>query len=135
MAMNKLSTLPEDALAHGVVTASGGNHGLATAHAAVMAGVRATIFVPDNIAPYKADRLRSMGADLIIKGAIWNETNQYATAFAEETGAAYFHPFADPAVVAGQGTLALEILGFAGAEAREGFAALTEKRAASFVAP
>lgn len=109
-ATSKLLTLPPDELAAGVVTASGGNHGLATARAANMAKVPATIYVPENVASYKVDKLRAMGAKVIVTGSVWNETNQFATAFAEETGAAYFHPFADPAVVAGQGSLALEIL-------------------------
>lgn len=109
-AANKLLSTPGDEMRNGVVTASGGNHGLATARAAGLAGVPATIFVPDNVAPYKVERLRAMGATVEVTGAIWNDTNENALAFARETGAAYFHPFADPAVVCGQGTLALEIL-------------------------
>ncbi len=109
-ATNKLLGTPREALAAGVVTASGGNHALATVRAATFAGVPATIFVPTNVAPYKLERLRAMGATVEVVGAVWNETNEHALAFAERTGAAYFHPFADPAVMAGQGTLALEIL-------------------------
>jgi threonine dehydratase len=72
--------------------------------------VAATIFVPENAAPYKIDKLRALGADVEVVGSVWNETNEHALAFARENGATYFHPFADPAVLAGQGTLALEIL-------------------------
>lgn len=109
-AANKLLSMAPAAIERGVVTASGGNHGLATARTATLANVPATIFVPDNVAPYKLERLRAMGADVKVVGSVWNETNEYALAFAESSGAAYFHPFADAAVVAGQGTLALEIL-------------------------
>jgi len=109
-ATNKLLCTPRDALAQGVVTASGGNHALATVRAANSAGVKSTIFVPDTIAPYKLERLRSMGATVNVTGSVWNQTNEHALEFARLSGAAYFHPFADPAVMAGQGTLALEIL-------------------------
>lgn len=109
-ATNKLLSTPAESLAPGVVTASGGNHALATVQAAMSAGVKATIFVPENIAPYKLKRLRDMGATVNVTGSVWNQTNEHALDFASTTGAAYFHPFADPAVMAGQGTLALEIL-------------------------
>jgi threonine dehydratase len=109
-ATNKLLTTPEAELAAGVVTASGGNHGLATARAALSVGVPATIFVPTNITPAKVEKLKQLGAKVEIVGSNWNESNVHALAFAKEYKAAYFHPFADPAVVAGQGTVALEIL-------------------------
>jgi threonine dehydratase len=109
-ATNKLLTTPKEALAGGVVTASGGNHGLATARAAKLAGVPATIFVPKSITPAKVEKLKRWGATVEIIGDIWNETNEHALAFAKERGAAYFHPFADANVIAGQGTTALELL-------------------------
>lgn len=109
-ATNKLLSTPRAELAGGVVTASGGNHGLAVARAAGLAGVAATIFVPTNAAPAKIEKLRQMGATVEIVGSVWNETNVHALAFAKERSAAYFHPFADPLVVAGQGTVALELL-------------------------
>lgn len=108
-ATNKLLTTPEDALVRGIVTASGGNHGLATARAAQLAGVPATIFVPETISAEKAAKLDRWGAVVRRVGQVWDQSNVAALAFAEETGAAYFHPFGDPAVVAGQGTLGLEI--------------------------
>lgn len=109
-ATNKLLSLDKAALARGVVTASGGNHGLATARAGQMAGVTATIFLPTNAAPSKVEKLRAWGADVRIAGSAWHESNELALAFQRETGAAYFHPFADPLVVAGQGTVGLECL-------------------------
>ncbi len=109
-ATNKLKSLPEEALARGIVTASGGNHGLAVARAARLAGVSATIYVPENITPAKVEKLKRWGARVEIVGKIWNETNLRALAFADDHGAAYFHPFADPAVIAGQGTIGPELL-------------------------
>ncbi len=109
-ATNKLLTTPKDELAAGVVTASGGNHGLAVARAAKLAGVPGTIFVPSTATPAKIAKLRQWGATVEVVGDVWNDSQVAALAFAEQTGAAYFHPFADPAVVAGQGTTALELL-------------------------
>jgi threonine dehydratase len=109
-ATNKLLSMPPGATDRGIVTASGGNHGLAVARAASLAGVQATIFVPENITPGKLEKLRGWGARVEIVGQVWNDTNLHALRLAEETGAAYFHPFADAAVVAGQGTAALELL-------------------------
>lgn len=109
-ATNRLLTTPVEQLRNGIVTASGGNHGLATARAASVAGVSANIFVPNSITKAKLDKLASWGAHVHVVGDVWDEANEKALAFAAEHQAAYFHPFADPAVVAGQGTLGLEIL-------------------------
>jgi threonine dehydratase len=109
-ATNKLLSLDPAALANGIVSASGGNHGIATARAGYMAGVPTTIFLPSNASPAKIEKLRLWGAATRIVGSVWHEANEAAQSFVSETGAVYFHPFADPAVVAGQGTIALEIL-------------------------
>jgi threonine dehydratase len=109
-ATNKLLTLPKEELANGIVTASGGNHGLAVARAARLAGVPATVFVTESATAEKREKLRRWGAAVHVVGQIWNETNAAALAFAAGNRAAYFHPFADPAVVAGQGTVGLELL-------------------------
>jgi threonine dehydratase len=109
-ATNKLLSMPPDSVAKGIVTASGGNHGLATARAGWLAGVPATIFLPANAAPSKIEKLRSWGAKVEIVGEVWDESNEAALECAARTGAAYFHPFADPLVVAGQGTVAIEFL-------------------------
>ena len=109
-ATNKLMTTPRSELARGIVTASGGNHGLAVARAARLAGVPATIFAPKSVSAEKVEKIRKWGAEVRIAGALWDESNDEATAFAEQSGAVYFHPFADRAVMAGQGTLGLEIL-------------------------
>ena len=109
-ATNRLLSMDPAALSHGIVTASGGNHGIATARAGHMAGVKATIFLPSNASPAKIEKLRAWGADTHIVGSVWHEANAAAQDFVRETGAAYFHPFADAAVMAGQGTAALELL-------------------------
>lgn len=109
-AFSRLTLLGDAARAQGLVTASGGNHGIAVAYAAREAGLPATVVVPTGVHPDKAARIRSYGATLIIEGAVWDEANALARSIAEATGAAYVHPFADPAVAAGQGTIALEML-------------------------
>lgn len=109
-AMNRLMATPKAETAKGIVTASGGNHGLAVARTAYVAGVPAAVFVPETVSPEKVDKIRAWEARVEIVGKDWSVTNATALAHAEETGAIYFHPFADPLVVAGQGTLGLELL-------------------------
>ena len=109
-AISKLGTLTEAEVKRGIVTASGGNHGAAVAYAGWVAGTPTTVFVPDNVAPLKAKKIESWGARLEVEGKVWDESNRAALARAERDGLTYLHPFADPAVIAGQGTLALEIL-------------------------
>ena len=109
-ATNKLLTTPPDKLVNGIVTASGGNHGLAVARAARLAGVPATVFAPTTVSAEKIEKMRKWRADVRLGGALWDEANADALAYAERTGAIYFHPFADAAVMAGQGTVGLEIL-------------------------
>jgi threonine dehydratase len=109
-AMNRYQGDCERTPQAGIVTASGGNHGLAVARTAHAAGMRATIFVPTAVRPEKVEKMRGWNADVRIVGDEWSLSNVAALAFARETGAAYFHPFADPLVVAGQGTLGLEIV-------------------------
>ena len=108
-AMSKLRALPPEAVRRGLVTASGGNHGIAVAYAGMLAQVPTTIFVPIGVSPAKAKKIESYGAKLIVGGASWFEANKDALALAE-TGPTYIHAFADPLVIAGQGTTALELL-------------------------
>ncbi len=109
-ATNKLLSLDRGQVSRGIVTASGGNHGLAVAYAARQAATRAVIFLPENSPPEKARKLEAWGAEVRIEGAVWDDSNRGALALAEDEGLAYFHPFADPAVIAGQGTAGLEML-------------------------
>ncbi len=109
-ATNKLLSLTEEEIRRGIVTASGGNHGLATAYAGWLGQTTATVFLPENVSPEKAKKLQGWGATAVIKGRHWDEANREALLLAEREGLTYFHPFADPRVIAGQGTTALEIL-------------------------
>ncbi len=94
----------------GLTTASGGNHGLGVAYAASVLGVPATVFLPISTPGAKARKLRGWGAAVEVVGSVFDEANEAALAYAVAHGAAYVHPFADPAVVSGQGTLGLEVL-------------------------
>jgi len=109
-AMNTLRSLEPDEIRRGIITASGGNHGLAVAYAGYVAGAPATIFLPTSAPKSKIAKLEAWGAKVVVGGAVWDEANRAALDEAERRGLTYIHPFADPRVIAGQGTLALEIL-------------------------
>jgi threonine dehydratase len=109
-ATNCLLQLDPALVARGVITASGGNHGLAVAYAARRAETSAVIYLPEGSPREKAERLAALGAEVVIEGKVWNAANRAAMARAERDGLAYLHPFADPRVIAGQGTVGLEIL-------------------------
>jgi threonine dehydratase len=93
----------------GVIAASGGNHGAAVAYAAQTLGVKAEIFVPEITGPAKAARIRSYGAHLVQGGAAYDDARRASEARAAETGALQIHAYDQPEVLAGQGTLALEL--------------------------
>ncbi len=109
-ACNALTALAPAALAQGVVTASGGNHGLAVAYAGWIAGVPATIYLPVTVPADKQRKLQAWGARVVVEGSAWDDSNAAALLHAARHGMAYLHPFADPLVIAGQGTVATEIL-------------------------
>jgi threonine dehydratase len=109
-ATNKVLSLPEAQVARGLVTASGGNHGLGVAFAGRLAGAPVTIYLPANAPPAKATKLERWGARVVWEGEVWDDANAAALAAAEREGWTYVHSFADPAVIAGQGTIGLEIL-------------------------
>lgn len=109
-ANNALLSLDDAALSRGVITASGGNHGVAVAYAAHASGVPAVVYLPGRADPAKADALERWGAEVVIEGDVWDDANRAAMARAEKDGLAFLHPFANPAVIAGQGTVAREML-------------------------
>ena len=109
-ATNKVLTLPAERVSLGLVTASGGNHGLGVAFAGRLAGVPATIYLPANVPPAKGVKLERGGAKVVWVGEVWDEANAAALEAARREGTTYVHPFADAEVMAGQGTLALEAL-------------------------
>ena len=108
-AVNKLLTLDDSQRAAGVLAASAGNHGQAVAWAARELGVKATVFMPQDAPMAKVDATRNYGAEAVLGGAGFDEALALAMARADETGATFVHAFEDPAVIAGQGTLGLEL--------------------------
>jgi threonine dehydratase len=107
-AVNKVATLKDDQKAAGVVTASAGNHGQALALAAREAGVAATVFMPQDAPMAKVDATRNYGAEVVLVGEGYDEAYAAADDFAER-GATMVHAFEDEVVIAGQGTLGLEL--------------------------
>jgi threonine dehydratase len=108
-AVTRLAALGEDERRAGVVAASAGNHAQAVAWAAREAGVRAAIFVPQDAAMAKVEATRSYGAEVVMVGEGLEEAVVAARRRAGETGATFVHPYEDEAVVAGQGTIGLEL--------------------------
>ncbi len=108
-AVNKIATLNSQQRAAGVVAASAGNHGQAVAWAAREAGVRARIYVPLDAPMAKVEACQNYGAELELEGERFEDALDSAQAYAEETGATFVHPFEDPIVIAGQGTIGLEL--------------------------
>jgi threonine dehydratase len=109
-AYNRLAHLSADEKSRGVVAASAGNHAQGVAFAARELGIRATIFMPIGVALPKLSATREYGADVELSGHVVDETLRAAAQFAQDTGAVFIHPFDHPDVVAGQGTLGLDIL-------------------------
>ena len=109
-ACNKILTLPSDALARGVVTASTGNHGRGVAHALGGVGARGTIYLPTTVAAGKLAALRRYpSVDLELCHADSDATEMQARKIAEESGRVYISPYNDHDVIAGQGTVAVEL--------------------------
>src|SRR6185437_12977700 len=108
-AFNKIAGLGDEVGRTGVVAASAGNHGQAVAWAAREVGVPAMVFVPEDAPMAKVEAARSYGARVEMRGERFEESLSAAQAYVEETGAAFVHPFEDEAVIAGQGTLGLEL--------------------------
>jgi threonine dehydratase len=109
-AYNRLSQLSDEDRARGVVAASAGNHAQGVALAARELGIAATIFMPLGVALPKLQATRGYGAEVVLHGHVVDETLRAAAEFAERTGAMLIPPFDHPDIIAGQGTLAFEIL-------------------------
>ena len=106
----KISTLTDDERARGLITASAGNHAQGVAYAAKCFGVKATIVMPTTTPLIKVNRTKSYGADVVLYGDVYDEACEHAYRLAEEHGYTFIHPFDDPAVATGQGTIAMEII-------------------------
>lgn len=109
-ALNKVQLLAASARARGVITASAGNHAQGVAYAARMAGVTATVVMPETAAFSKVEATGGYGARVVLTGRDYNEAFERAQTLAEEYGATFVHAFDDADVIAGQGTLGLELL-------------------------
>ena len=109
-ALNKLRTLTDAQRAAGVLAVSAGNHAQAVAYHAQRLGIRATIVMPRFTPHVKVERTRGFGAEVILSGETFDEARRAGLATADERGATMVHPYDDPLVIAGQGTIALEML-------------------------
>ena len=109
-ATNKLLSLSEEERSRGVVTSSSGNHGRAVSYVAGRLGIQATICIPDTVPDNKRKAIRQLGAELLVAGATYDEASDTAARLHEERGLTMIHPFDDPLVIAGQGTIGLELL-------------------------
>jgi threonine dehydratase len=109
-ALNALLSLPRPVVERGVVTASGGNHGLGVAYAARRLGVPATVYVPETAPRVKQEGIAGWGAEVRLVGREYAEAAEAAHADAQRTDRPFLHAYADRPVIAGQGTVALELL-------------------------
>ena len=106
----KISTLSDEERNKGLITASAGNHAQGVAYAAHKYGVKAVIVMPTTTPLIKVERTKSYGAEVILHGDVYDEACAYALQLADENGYTFIHPFDDPAVATGQGTIAMEIV-------------------------
>ena len=109
-AYNKMAKLPKEALACGVIAASAGNHAQGVALSAQRLGCRAVIVMPETTPQIKIDAVRNRGAEVVLKGVSYNDAYDYAMELVARDNLTYIAPFDDPDVIAGQGTVGLEIV-------------------------
>ncbi len=109
-AFNKIASLSDAERAQGVVAASAGNHAQGVAYSAQHFGIKAVIVMPDSTPLTKVNGVRHFGAEVILAGGNYDEAYAFATKYGAENGLVFVHPFEDEEVIAGQGTVALEIL-------------------------
>ncbi len=109
-AYNKMANLSADALKKGVVAASAGNHAQGVALAARKLGIKATIFMPETTPGIKVDAVRGYGATARLIGDSYDDAYRAAAMHCKKQGAVFIHPYDDPDIIAGQGTIGFEIL-------------------------
>jgi threonine dehydratase len=107
--LNKFTYLTGEQKRRGVVCSSAGNHAQGVALAATIHGIHAVVCMAENATPSKIAATRGYGAEVVLHGTIWDEANEKAKQLVAERGLTYIHPFDDPQLVAGQGTLGLEV--------------------------
>ena len=108
--LNKFTFLSDDEKRRGVVCSSAGNHAQGVALAARIHGIRAVVCMAENATPAKIAATRAYGAEVVLHGRIWDEANEKAKELVRTEGLTYISPFDDPQLIAGQGTLGLEIV-------------------------
>lgn len=109
-AMNFMTSMPKESLKSGVITASAGNHAQGVAFAADLLGAKATVYMPESTPPQKVFATRDYGAEVVLCGRNFDEAYTAAITAGRASGALFVHPFDDHLVMAGQGTIGLEIL-------------------------
>lgn len=109
-AANKILSLPDDVMERGVICSSAGNHAQGVALAAARRGVRAVIVMPETTPDIKIDAVRAFGGEVVLHGDQYDDAQALALSMAEQEGLCFVHPFDDTDVIAGQGTIAREIL-------------------------
>jgi len=109
-AANKLLNLPQAACERGVITVSSGNHGRAVSHVAGKLGIPAMVCLSDAVPGNKREAIEELGGEVVVVGKTYDEAAEGATRLQEERGLTMIHPFDDPLVIAGQGTIGLELL-------------------------
>jgi len=109
-AMNFMTCQPKELLKNGVITASAGNHAQGVAFSADLLGVKSTVYMPETTPPQKVFSTKDYGAEVVLEGKNFDEAYTASIMASEKSGALYVHPFDDPLVMAGQGTIGLEIL-------------------------
>ena len=107
---NLIAQLSEEEKARGVICSSAGNHSQGVAIAARQHGVKAVVCMAENATPSKIAATEGYGAEVVLHGSIWDDANEKALELMEERGLTYVHPFDDPRLIAGQGTVGLEIM-------------------------
>jgi threonine dehydratase len=108
-AFNRLASMSSEEARHGVIAASAGNHGQALSYAASRAGIQATIVMPRSAAIAKIDATRGYGQNVVLEGTDYGEARKAAAQLQQRTGAIFVDAYDDPFVIAGQGTIGLEI--------------------------
>jgi threonine dehydratase len=108
--LNKFTHLSEEERRRGVVCSSAGNHAQGVALAARIHGIHAVVVMAENATPSKIAATRAYGAEVVLHGTIWDEANEKARDLVRDRGLTYVHPFDDLDLIAGQGTLGLEII-------------------------
>ena len=109
-AYNRIAHLTEEERARGIITASAGNHSQGVAYSAKKLGLKATIVMPRTTPTIKVDAVRAMGAEVVLAGDSYSDAKAHCDTIVAETGLTFIHPFDDPLVIAGQGTIGAEIL-------------------------